>query len=181
MTEIETLQRAQMYIRKLAEGIDPITGEAVPENDVVNNVRIARCFYYISDVLDKVIANGGVEPKKKVKKCPFSITAGQLEKYEYSESPIPISEIAKRINSLIDESVMKGVKTRALTEMLTEAGLLEKITLNNSSVKRPTAQGRAAGISTEERTSQYGKYTAVLYDPDAQRLIVDNVASLSAQ
>ena len=60
MTELETMQRAKMYLDKLAQGIDPITDREVPEDSVLNNVRLARCFFYVSDVLSKVIDNGGV-------------------------------------------------------------------------------------------------------------------------
>ena len=80
MTELETMQRAKMYIDKLAHGIDPISGEEMPRNSVLNNVRLARCFFYVSDVLGRVIANGGTiggKPKKK----EFTITLEQLAEH----------------------------------------------------------------------------------------------------
>ena len=49
MTELETMQRAKMYLDKLAKGIDPITDQEVPEDSLLNNVRLARCFFYVSD------------------------------------------------------------------------------------------------------------------------------------
>lgn len=54
MTELETLQRAQMYMEKLANGINPIDGSIVPEGDVVNNVRLSRCFFYVADPISLV-------------------------------------------------------------------------------------------------------------------------------
>ena len=51
MTEIDKLKRAQFIIEKLANGIDPITEKLVPEDDTVNNVKISRCFFYVSDIL----------------------------------------------------------------------------------------------------------------------------------
>ena len=51
MTEIEIIARAQMYLEKLANGVNPLTNEEVAENDVVNNVRISRCLYYVSGIL----------------------------------------------------------------------------------------------------------------------------------
>lgn len=68
MTELETMQRAKMYMDKLAQGIDPITNLEMPGDCVLNNVRLARCFFYVSDVLGQVIANGGViggKPKRE--------------------------------------------------------------------------------------------------------------------
>lgn len=59
MTELEIMQRAKMYMEKLAQGIDPISDQEIPEDSVLNNVRLARCFFYVSGVLDQVIAGGG--------------------------------------------------------------------------------------------------------------------------
>lgn len=45
MTEMEKLGVAQIYIEKLAKGIDPLTDREVRENDIINNVRIfGVCF-----------------------------------------------------------------------------------------------------------------------------------------
>ena len=52
MTELETMQRAKMYMDKLAQGIDPLTNQEVPEDSTLNNVRLARCFFLISWLLN---------------------------------------------------------------------------------------------------------------------------------
>ena len=43
MTELEIMHRAKMYMEKLAQGIDPISDQEIPEDSVLNNVRLARC------------------------------------------------------------------------------------------------------------------------------------------
>lgn len=55
MSEIEKLERAKMFIENLANGISPIDGELIPEGEIVNNVHVSRCLFYVSDILDKVI------------------------------------------------------------------------------------------------------------------------------
>ena len=55
MTELEIMKRAQIYIESLAKGIDPLSGQPVREDDIINNVRISRCLFYVSDVLKKNI------------------------------------------------------------------------------------------------------------------------------
>lgn len=51
MTEIETLERAKMYMEKLANGINPIDDAVIPDEDIVNNVRLSRCFFFVANVL----------------------------------------------------------------------------------------------------------------------------------
>ena len=60
-------------MEKLANGVNPIDDSVIPDEDVVNNVRLSRCFFYVADVLGQVIDNGGTAPQKKIKKEPFSL------------------------------------------------------------------------------------------------------------
>ena len=79
MTELEKIERAKMYMDKLSRGIDPITDREVPEDSSLNTVRLTRCFFYVSDILGKVIANGGViggKPKLR----SFTITPEQISR-----------------------------------------------------------------------------------------------------
>lgn len=62
MTELEKIERAKVYMDKLANGINPVDDSVVPEEDVVNNVRLSRCFFFVADVLEQVIENGGIQP-----------------------------------------------------------------------------------------------------------------------
>lgn len=62
MTEQEKLHRAKHYIDSLANGLNPLDGTLIPEQDVVNNVKISRCLFFVSDVLRKQL--DGHEPKK---------------------------------------------------------------------------------------------------------------------
>ena len=76
MTELEIMQHAKDYLDKLAKGIDPLTGREVPEGEIINNVRISRCLFYVSDVLRQVIENGGIQVKavKESEKTPFALS-----------------------------------------------------------------------------------------------------------
>ena len=40
--QAEIMQHAKEYLDKLARGIDPLTGREVPEDKIINNVRISR-------------------------------------------------------------------------------------------------------------------------------------------
>ena len=179
MTELETIARAKMYIDKLANGINPLDDTAVAETDIVNNVRISRCLFFVSDTLRKVLENGGVSAASRAKKNKFNITAEELERFAFSDKPIPVSEITKRINDLADTENCTKLSHNTITSWLSEIGMLnETINTQGKKIKRPTAEGAELGILVEERTGQNGTYHVVVYDKSAQKFIVDNLPSV---
>ena len=179
MTELETLERAKMYIEKLANGINPIDGSMIPDEDVVNNVRLSRCFFYVADVLRQVIDNGGVTPQKKPKKETFALTAEQRNAFEFSTTPIPISDLSKRINSLPGNENMETLGYSVIRDWLMSIGMLEDaLDGNGKHVKRPTAQGENIGITLDARTGNNGTYFVVVYNAAAQHFIMDNLDAI---
>lgn len=179
MTELEKIAYAKSFIDKLANGINPIDDQPVAEYDVVNNVRLTRCFFYVSDILRQVIENGGTTPPKKKTKFAFNITQEQLSQYPYSETPISISEIAKKINALVDTEHMKQLSYKQLTGwLLSINALAEQPTVNGKSQKRPTETGRQLGITLETRNGMNGEYQVVVYNKEAQAFILDNIDAI---
>ena len=72
MTELEKIAYARTFMEKLANGINPLDDTPIPEGDIANNVRLSRCFFFVSDVLKKVCDNGGIGRVEKT--IPFSVT-----------------------------------------------------------------------------------------------------------
>ena len=181
MTELEKIIYAKSFIDKLANGINPLDDTHIPEEDVVNNVRLSRCFFYVSDILDKVIENGGIQPVKarKARKKQFIITDGERSKIQISEIPLSSKEISKRLNGLIDLETTKKISAITINNWLLDLQLLEIVVLpNGKNRKMPTEQGRELGIFTEERIGQYGTYVTVLFDKSAQQFIYDNIEAI---
>ncbi len=181
MTEIEKIAYAKSFIDKLADGLNPLDGKPIPENDIASNPRLSRCFSFVSDILSQVCENGGITKSKRVKKAPFSISFEQLEKFELSESPIPISEIAKRINDAAGNESMKKLSYRNITEWLLGIDMLcLQERTDGKPAKCPTEAGMQIGISTETRTGRYGEYQTVVYNKSAQQFILDNLDAVIA-
>lgn len=179
MTELEKTAYAKSFIDKLANGINPLDNQPIEETDIVNNVRISRCLFYVSDILRKVIEAGGVVPPKKSERIPFAITQEQLAKFQFSPSPIPISALANRINDLIDTTVTKPFCYKHVTDWLITIGaLFEETNSNGKTVKTPTEEGERLGISVEIRTGLHGDYRVVVYNRDAQQFIIDNIYTI---
>ena len=183
MTELEIMQHAKDYLDKLAKGIDPLTGREVPEGELINNVRISRCLFYVADVLRQVIENGGVvgAPAKRGELAPYALPFEARSRYAFGDWPLSASQIAQRLNELVDLSAMQKLKTTSITKFLLQSGLLfEEEGSGGSKNKRPTEAGRKLGISTQQRSGQNGDYTAVVYDQQAQQFLLDNLDAIIA-
>lgn len=181
MTELETMQRAKMYMDKLAQGIDPISGQELPEDSAMNNVRLARCFFFVSGVLEQVIANGGVVGAKP-KLQPFSITPEQLSRVQLSPEPVRITQFVELIGEAVGDSQMKKLSTTSITNWLLDKGFLEKQETPEGKSKRlPTPAGLQLGMFVQLRQGQYGEYQAVYYNMDAQRFVLDHLFEMLSQ
>ncbi len=184
MTELEKMQRAKMYIDKLANGVDPLTDAEIAGDSTLNNVRISRCLFYVSDILGKVIDNGGEVGRKKSapkpKLLPFEITAEQAVAVEISEQPVGVAVIAKRINETIDENMKKAAAVH-ISNWLVEQGYLAEEIAANKKRKVATAKGEALGIYTVDAISPNGvPIKKNVYDEHAQRFVVEHIMQIES-
>lgn len=178
MTELEIMQRAKMYMDKLARGVDPITNQQVPGDSVLNQVRLARCFSYVSDVLGKVIDNGGnvgAGPRLQ----PFSITPEQLAMVQLSREPVTVSRLVESLTGAVNDPGMRKLSATVITNWLLRQGLLEKRTnAEGKNTRVPTPDGLAIGLTSETRQGREGEYQMVLYDLNAQRFVLDHLMEM---
>lgn len=184
MTELETMQRAKMYIHKLANGIDPLTDQEVPQDAVLNQVRLSRCFFYVETLIDRAIereTRGGRPRRKDLP--PFSLTPEQKRQVVLSDDPLPISKFAAALNAAVEPDTMKKLRATTLTAWLLQKGFLQEIIRNDKRIKEPTASGTALGITAEwrEAYSTGAHYMSILYSRAAQQFLLDNLDSILAE
>ena len=182
MTELEKIEYPKSFMDKLANGINPLDDTPIPEGDIANNVRLSRCFFYVSDILRQVIENGGVTPPVKpprIVKEAFHLSEEAKATLQVSETPLSVSEIADCLNDGVDEETTKRIAATTINAWLVELGFLTVVELHNGKTrKKPTPEGNELGIFTEERVGQYGPYTSVLFSADSQRFIYDHVDAI---
>ncbi len=179
MTELEKMERARMYLDKLICGINPLDNTPIAADDIVHNVRIARCLQYVSEVLRQNIEREKKRLLPKTSKLPFEISDEQLAGYALSETPLRITEITNRINSLIDKEKMSSLSPTTITTWLITEELLYVHTHPDGKTSRyPTENGQRFGITTELRNGPNGDYTAVLYNSYAQRFILAHLREI---
>ena len=188
MTDLEILQRAKQYIDSLANGYDPLSGNPVRDDDVVNQVRISRCLFYVSGVLQKVIDNGGeIQRKKQPKppkpvKEPFFLTHEQIALLRPQNTALSATKVAAIANELIDDEHMQKLKGTDIAGWLLSVGLLQEVeSATGRKRKVPTPNGEMLGMKETSLINEHGVPTQyTVYDKNAQQFIFDNMETLIA-
>ncbi|WP_243411736.1 DNA helicase RecQ [Ruminococcus difficilis] len=112
-------------------------------------------------------------------KLSFYIAEEQLSHFEYSDTPIPISEITRRINDLTEDDSRKKLRATDITDWLLSINVLKIKELNGKPFKLPTYDGTKLGLSVERREKDDGeRYYITLYNRKAQEFVIDNLNSV---
>ncbi len=178
MTDLEKLQQAKLFVDKMANGINPMNDTEIPREDVLNDVCVSRCLFFVSDILRQVMEaeNKG---RKRNGKIPFSITAEQIARYPMGDEAVSLSDFAKKLFEIVGNQNMKRLTYRQISDWLVKVGMLaERETANNRRKKYPTEEGIKMGITEETRMGQYGIYTVILYQSTAQQFLLDNLEAI---
>ena len=172
MTELEKIQRAKQYMEQLAAGISPIDGRPLPADDPLTHDRLARCFAYTAQILGEVAENGGTVGRPR--RTRFALSDEERERFAFSDAPIPVAEIVKRLNALIDPARTRRLTVRRVTDWLFSVGLLEAdLDADGRILRYPSEAGAQMGLSRSPHAI-YGT-AAVLFTREAQQFLIDNL------
>lgn len=188
--ELETLKRARKYISSMARGLDPLTELSIEEDSLLNNPRIIRCLYYVTGILDQVIDNGGkviqltVNPEVPARKIrrenPFAMTEEQLDCIGAESHQISISALRKKINEHIPEN-MKKLEYKQIVYWLEMQGILTRyVSENGKNHWKPTAVGESLGFVFGTWSGQYGSYSGLKLNADAQAYVLSHIPEIAA-
>ena len=180
MNELETMRRAQQYIEQLAQGIDPLTGQEMSEDAVLNQPRLVRCFFYVAGVLKENADRLERSDRTRTKKPEFYLTPEERSAIAGSAAPVTVSVLVQAINEAVGGGeTRKKLPTTAVTAWLVEKGFLKELeTAPGKRRKTVTPLAATIGILEEERQGQYGIYNSILYTADAQNFILDNMQDI---
>lgn len=178
MEEKEKILLAQKWVHQLANGINPLNGNALKEDDIVNNVHISRCLFYVADLMGRYSERR--TKSNSMRNVPFVSSAMQREKYNYVDA-ISISAFAREIVKLIPET-MQTVNYKQMVKWLLQEGLLKDSEPDSEGriSKIATEKGNEKGIYSESRERGGGGfYLATLYNREAQRYLLNHLDEMS--
>ena len=191
--ENKILERAEMYLRKLSCGVNPLTEETLPEGDTCRQERISKCFLYVADYLQQIVC-----PKPKVTKAEkqekpkrkrefanqeLALSEETIAKFEFSEEPLSLSAIVRRVNALIPEgSGMIPLMYADVAEVLTQEGYLQKQEgAAGKETNLPTPQGEEKGFSRVEEDIRGHFSIFTKCNTAAQKFVIENIQKAVAQ
>ncbi len=188
MKELERIEYAKSFIDKLASGMNPLDDTPISDDNILSDIRISKCFLYVSGILQKEMVR---EERKQAKAQrssmrPFFVGQEQLERFEYSSTPISAAEIGRRINWLVRENIelmnMQKFSYRKINYWLRSVGMIEWKPWNNGKSKRfPTAKGEEMGLIVET-LGKNGKIRSpiIYFSEEAQHFIIENIEAVMA-
>lgn len=194
--EMKILERAEMYLRKLSSGVNPLTDENISDDDVCRQERVSKCLLYVADYLQKKIApksekNTAPKAQKKtlVRKgrelatSDLTLSEDALAKFECSEEPVSLSGFVRKINELVPSgSGMMPLMYADVAEVLSQEGILLK--QNNDAGKElnlPSPRGEELGFVRAEADIRGRHAVFTKCNLSAQKFILENIQKCVAQ
>ena len=185
MTDFKRIEHAKNFIDKMAHGINPLDDTPIPDGDIVHNIHVSRCLLYVSEILKKEMGREKIKTSKNQDLPPFSVTAEQLQWFEYSHLPISVSVMGAKINALVKDEVAEGrmqkFSYRKINYWLRDIGMIEWREWGKVKKKRfPTEAGEEMGLVLKI-WENYGRRSPVIYlSEQAQHFIIDNIEAVIA-
>ncbi len=166
------------WIKKLANGINPIDGSVLSDKDVVNNVHISRCLFYVAELLEE--AGKRKSSSTKLYDKEFSLSQEELSRVFISEKTT-ITVFVREINKVLPED-RKPLSVSTVTSWLVRSGYMDEVSKEDGRKARiPSDLGKSIGLSSELKSGPNGEYTSVTYDANAQRFILENLLNKQVQ
>lgn len=199
--ENKILERAEIYLRKLSSGLNPLDDSVLAETDVCRQERVGKCLLYVADYLRKQVATApGFAPaaadgsqRQKKQKTPreqralatkeLVLDAETLAKFEFSDEPVSVSSVVRSINALLPAgNEMMPLMYADIAEILSQDGILEKQSGDRGrETNLPTVQGEVLGFTKAEAEIRGRHAVFTKCNRNAQQYILNNIQKCVAQ
>lgn len=176
LSEIEKIEKAKNIIKQIADGTNPVNGDVIEGDVLLNDPRIIRCFYFVSEVLNNVIKGEYKKPSR------FVITEHEKARVVFTEGNTGVNQIAQCINKQINPLVSKKTTGAAINIGLTRMGIITK-TRNDEGKTRTTVNedSHLYGFHLEKRNFNGRDYDVVVIDDKGKKFILDNIEEIMRQ
>ena len=184
MSSENLITKAITYLNALASGVNPYTGTK-PTPEDFDDERLKRLFRFVAGVLSeqgKETKKGAVPVGNADPRPYFDAEKISPEKIEISETPIGVNTLARNICASFDPMEMQGISGATIADWLASKGYLK---IENSGGKKRKVLGwkcSELGLTEIEGVHNESgeKYVKILYPPQAQRFVIENLKAIVA-
>ncbi|MGE5583578.1 MAG: hypothetical protein ACM3X9_13750 [Bacillota bacterium] len=177
--DLEKLSKAREVILKMANGVNPLTGESIEKEHFLQDPRIIRCLFFIADSL-KQQQEGAVYRNRRSNS--FIISAEEKKQVQFTEGKIGVNEFSKCVNRVLDLTRSKKLTGVELNKRLKKMGLLaEEQTPDGKTRTTVNNQSLDYGFETELRNYNGNEYQMVLINDKGKRYLLDNLEIIMAE
>lgn len=177
MIDVAKTRSAKEWILKLANGINPLNDAPLDATDIVNDVHISRCLFYVAEVLDSPLRTHAPRQKKRYD-IDFCLSKENAKSVLLVERT-GIANFIREINKVIPQN-MRPVTIPQVSKWLVDEGYLtEIISTEGKKNKQATNKGNVQGIVSDwQRRTDGNTYLATSYNLKAQKFILANINSI---
>lgn len=177
MIDVEKTKVAKEWILQLANGVNPLNNAQLNDGDIVNDVHISRCLFYVAEVLESSMQVKKSRPERHYD-CNFHLAAEEVEHVALFDQT-GITAFVREINKVIP-ATMRPINVAQVQHWLMNEGYIEEVVLqDDKKTKQATQKGNAIGISSAWKEGQGGRqYFATSYSIEAQKFVLANINSM---
>jgi hypothetical protein len=176
--DVEKMKKAKDVLSKMAKGVNPVTGEMIDKESFLNDPKLVRCFYFITEVLDNVMNEINYN-KNRGKFERFIITPEQKSRVVLPEGKIGVNEFAKCINSHIDINHSKKLTGAELNKGLKKLGVLSEVNAGDGKTRTVVNSNSVKyGFETEKRSYNGVEYDKVVINENGKKYLLENIEKI---
>ena len=197
MNKRRVIQHAKGYLDLLSKGIDPISQKEVDPASIVAEPRLQKCFAFVSDLLEELLANDGhvalsydgadappnaSAPQYELvrKKDPFRLSQAQRGRVMIAKGPVTPITFVNHINRVIDSEAMEKLSIKSINTWLLKNEYISQTkqpAVITKTVMKPMLKAVDIGIEEAETTDpKTGEIKSrIVLTQKAQQFLLDNL------
>ena len=170
--DIRVMEHARKYLLAMAQGVNPLTGEVIPDGDLVKDPRIAKCLEYTAEKLRIFALYAGNDFKKKP---PFYMTDEQKAQLKPLEGSVAIRDFFDKVNEIASTNYTVKFSHFWAYNMLYRNNIITK-SGNDAQSMEVTETGKGLGFLSQKAQRKDGsEYVLLLMNENAQQFIIDHI------
>lgn len=176
--ELERVEKAKEVIEKIAKGVDPLSGTQIHHDSILNDAKMVRCFYDVSEVLENVIKGNY---SRRYKQLDFIITAEQKSRVVFSEGKIGVNEFSRCVNQCLNLNESRRLTGVELNKKLRKLGILAEARSEEGKIRTTTNDTSSQyGFELEKKKYNGEEYDKLVINDEGKKYLLDNLENIMA-